>query len=124
VRLLLLDSAPVPEDRAGAVIVKLNSAAELNQLYVKYLKRTKPPDLILDIRWLNHSLQGRILKFVEEYKGSLVIRAMDPILSTILSRMVKVIKLPYVDPDKSLIKMQIGEGGIVTRKAIEYLKGL
>ena len=99
-RILHIDRAPSdwPGLSGGAVMVV--RSADVAQLYERYFVRSFPPPLFLDCRQANTWQYGQLLKFFEEFKGSLTVLAMDPVPPAVISRFVqvkKVVKEPEGD---------------------------
>ena len=82
-RVLYLDGVP-PETRLQNPIV-VSRVKELDEIYMLMFRR-QPVPVTLDIRSLQKRHSGRLLKFIEEYRGDIVLIANDPVYPAILSR--------------------------------------
>lgn len=90
-RVLYLDGIPSGEKLVNVVIVQDKEG--IDSLYSGYFCLLEPPHLTLDCRQLHEHSFNTLLKFFEEYKGSLVLIARDPVPVPVLSRFTVVKKI-------------------------------
>jgi hypothetical protein len=103
-RVLYLDS--LPEKRFSGKFFSIVNQDDIDRLYGGFFSLKEPPFLCLDCR--NLSLRGysRLLKFVEEYRGDLIMIATDPVPPPILSRFTEVVK-KFVPQKSSFLELKL-----------------
>lgn len=85
-RILYLDGIP----QKGLVnIHSISSREDVERLYSETFRLQNSPEVTLDCRTLPQGSFSLLLKFVEEYPGSVIMVANDPVSSPILSRFVE-----------------------------------
>ena len=109
-RILFLDE--IRQRLEDPIIVE--STDILNDIIERNMDLEDPPDLTLDIRNLSRNALTSLLKFIEEYKSTIIVIANDsPISKPILSRFSEVIKNPIVDENITDIRyLQVMRGGM------------
>lgn len=83
-RILYLEG--IPDGKVFKNVRLLNSKESVFSLYETEFNKIAPPEITLDCRELKRSQYSTLLKFIEEYKGSINLIAKEPIPVPILSR--------------------------------------
>lgn len=94
--------------------VRITNAAEIAGLYETYLG-AEGVDLWLDCRFLDKKYFTRLLKFFEEFAGSLFVLVTDPVPETVVSRFTDVKKMFKGDVGGSI-------AGVRLRSLPQYMK--
>ena len=74
----------------------LSSKEDVLNLYDRYFKLEDPIDLCLDARSLTVRGLSSLLKFIEEYQGSITLVASEPVPAPVLSRFIEIQKFPVI----------------------------
>lgn len=88
-RTLYIDKQP---DEYWGKYHVLRDKDDIAELYDRYLHLKNGGDITLDCRQLKPILFHNLLKFVEEYKGRIMMVAYDPVLNTVSSRFTEIQK--------------------------------
>lgn len=112
-RTLHLDEAP--QGLTGRLII-LSTKEDIDELYQTVFLLKEPPAISLDLRTLNSRFIGSLLKFVEEYRGSLSVLARDPVPAPLQSRFTVIKKRFEPSPSEFMeVKLRNLPSGLRTR---------
>lgn len=96
-RILYLDGIPQGTFKNVRLI---GEREHVEELYAEIYRLEKGPEVTLDCRSLSTRHYGLLLKFLEEYKGKVVMFARDPVPAPILSRFTETKKIFTPTPGK------------------------
>lgn len=120
-RTLLIDGIPQGWSLVNPVIVQDRETIE--EIYADYYALSEPPALTLDCRSLRTGMFNMLLKFMEEFKGTLTVIANEPIPEPVMSRFSMVHK-SYQPREGLLLEMKLREMSPIMREKINALFGL
>jgi len=98
----------------------LNNIQDIHNIISEYSFNSEPVDLNLDVRNLNEKTLTSMLKFIEEYKGSITMVINDPVPLTILSRFIEIKKLSNIKYEDLRIKAYNNLGRNLKTKVFSF----
>ena len=78
-------------------IIFIDSIEKIQELKYSYSDLEYPVDLVLDLRNLNLKGMTALLKFIENYEGTLTAIVKDPVPPALQSRFIDIVKYPLID---------------------------
>ena len=120
-RILYLDG--IPKDVKLPSVRVMVDKTDVSVLYEEIFALLNPPDVTLDCRSLSPQLLNSMLKFLEEYRGAIIMVVMEPVAEPILSRFTD-IKKNFTPRDGLLAEVRLRRLSSIMREKVMSLFGI